>query len=137
MGSEPRRPGMGAGIERILKEGFGVPPTPALGRAEAVRRVREKLQEEGIRWERLDVSELTVGRNALVDMAGNRVPFPEGPAHETCYVVLIDPNASAQWGHPAWWAFVPSDGSGEVVLKPTDLPQNALGTVRFLMVDRR
>lgn len=137
MGSEARRPGMTAGIEEILKEGFGVPPTPAIGRLEAVRRVLAKLDADGLHWEQLDVSELPVSRNALVDMGGHRVRFPDGPAYDACVVVLVDPNAAAQWGHPAWWAFVPSDGSGEVILEPTDLPENALGTVRFLRVSRR
>jgi hypothetical protein len=137
MGSEARRPGLTAGIEAILKEGFGVPGTPAIGREEALRRVKARLEAEGLRWQRLDISELPVSRNALVDMAGRRVPFPPGVAYDTCHVVLVDPDMLAQWGHPAWWAFVPSDGSGNVMLESTELPEHALGNVRFFLAARR
>jgi hypothetical protein len=125
---------MRSGINEILEDGFGVPSTPTLGQQEAARRVMEKVKSEKVEIQSLDISELPIQRGSLFDMASEKVQFPHGEAYETCYVALVDPSADLQWGHPAWWAFVPSDGAGEVVLQRTDLPENVNGAWRFVRV---
>ena len=131
MASEPLRPGTAPGLAQIVKARFKVPVEPAIGRAEAARRVREKIAETDVRCERLELSDIPVRRGALFDMAGTRVCFPGGETYESCYVALIDPEADAQWAHPAFWAFVPAAGDGEVILQPTEFPEHALGAVRL------
>jgi hypothetical protein len=131
MASEALRPGTKPGLVDIVEERFNLPAEPAIGRAEAARRVRAKIDAEGVRCERLDISDGTVHRGQLFDMKGALVPFPEGEPYERCYVGLVDSFADAQWGHPAFWAFVPAAGDGEVVLRPTTLPEHALGAVRL------
>jgi hypothetical protein len=137
MGSEIRRPGMPSGLDAVVEEGFHVPVKPNIGRAEAEARVRSKIEADGMPCERLDLSELPVQRDSLFDMTGARVTFPKGAAYDTCYVALIDPSVEAQWGHPAHWAFVPVDGSGEVAIQPTNFPENAMGAVRLWNVPLR
>jgi hypothetical protein len=131
MASNVRHPGMPPGLEAVLERGFGVPVTPTIGRAGAAQRVREKLDAIKQPCERLDISEVPVPRGALFEMSGARVHFPEGTAYDTCYVALVDPDVAAQWGHPAFWAFVPVDGQAEVFLQPTEFPENASGSIRF------
>jgi hypothetical protein len=131
MASEPLRPGTAPGLVHIVEERFKVPANPAIGRVEAARLVRAKIEAKGTPCERLDLSDIPVRRGALFDMAGTRVPFPAGEPYERCYVALVDPRADAQWAHPALWAFVPAAGDGEVVLQSTELPEHALGAVRL------
>lgn len=131
MASDVLRPGLHPGLGEVLREGFGVPLTPAIGFHAAARRVREKIAADQIPCERLDISDVPVQRGALFDMSGVRVPFPAGPAYDICYVALVDPEPDAQWSHPACWAFVPVDGEGDVVVQPTDFPENAMGSVRL------
>ena len=131
MANEPRTPGIAPGLESIIKTQFKVPTDPAIGRTEAASRVRAKIEADEIACERLDVSDIPVHRGSLFDMAGTRVPFPEGEPYESCYVALVDPHADAQWAHPAFWAFVPAAGDGEVVVTSTDFPEHALGAVRL------
>lgn len=132
MASEPRSPGIEAGLDNSAKA-FRAPGLP-IGRAEAARRVREKIKADAIRCERLAISDEAVHRGLLINMARTRVPFPEGEPYESCYVALVDPCADAQWAHPAFWAFVPAAGDGSVVLMPTLLPEHALGAVRLRRV---
>ncbi|HSN99280.1 MAG TPA: hypothetical protein VLS89_13385 [Candidatus Nanopelagicales bacterium] len=134
MASDVRRPGLPPGLPGVIEQGFDVPVTPTIGIEQAARLVREKIAAERLRCERLDVSELPVQRGALFDMSGARVPFPEGAAYDTCYVALIDPQVDAQWGHPAYWAFVPVDGGAAVVIQSTEFPENAVGAVRLYPV---
>jgi hypothetical protein len=134
MGSEPRQPGGPAGIERVLRERFRVSPTPTIGRDEAARRILEKARQQNVRCERLDVSDQPVSRGSLFNAAGARVLFPEGDVFDRSYVALIDPEPTARWAHPAYWAFVPASGEGDVVLKDTDLPEHRTGPVRLLPV---
>jgi hypothetical protein len=131
MASEPRSPGTAPGLVEIVEKRFKLPANPVIGRAEAAGRVRAKIETEGVRCERLDLSDIPVRRGALFDMAGTRVPFPAGEPYESCYVALVDPRADAQWAHPAFWAFVPAAGDGEVVLQATEFPEHALGAVRL------
>jgi len=84
----------------------------------------------------LALSDQPVARGALFDASGARVLFPEGPAYDRCYVALIDPEpATVRWAHPAHWAFVPADGDGDVILRPTELPEHNTGPVRLLPED--
>jgi len=131
MASESRSPGTAPDIIDILETRFKVSAKPAIGRAEAARRVRSTIEAEGILCQRLDLSDIPVRRGALFDMAGTRVLFPAGESYESCYVALVDPHADAQWAHPAFWAFVPAAGDAEVVLQPTEFPEHALGAVRL------
>lgn len=131
MASEARSPGIGPGLDNIVKAQFKVPTDPAIGRAEAARLVRAKIEAERVACERLDLSDIPVRRGSLFDMAGTRVPFPDGDPYERCYVALVDPQADAQWAHPARWAFVPAAGDGEVVLTFTEFPEHARGAVRL------
>lgn len=131
MASEPRSPGIAPGLDSIIKAQFKLPTFPAIGRAEASLRIRLKIAADTIACERLDVSDIPVHRGALFDMAGTRVPFPDGEAYESCYVALVDPHADAQWAHDAFWAFVPAAGDGDVVLTFTEFPEHALGAVRL------
>lgn len=131
MASESLRPGTASGLVKIVKERFKVPADPAIDRAEAARRVRTEIEAKGVRCERLELSDIPVRRGALFDMAGTRVPFPAGELYESCYVALVDPRADAQWAHPAFWAFIPAEGEGEVVLQATEFPEHALGAVRL------
>jgi hypothetical protein len=116
---------------------FEVRPPP-IGREQAAERVRQKIAAEGLRCERLDLSDEPVDRRALFDMSGARVPFPfpEDPAYDRCYVALVDPDVGLGWAHEAHWAFVPADGEGEVVLQDTKLPEHMLGPVRLFPVRR-
>ena len=131
MASESLRPGTEPGLVRIVKERFNVPSEPTIGRAEAARRVRLKIEADRVPCERLDLSDIPVRRGSLFDMGGTRVAFPVGAPYESCYVALIDPRADAQWAHPAFWAFIPVAGDGEVVLQATQFPAHALGAVRL------
>jgi hypothetical protein len=131
MASEARSPGIAPGLDSIVREQFKLPTDPAIGRAEASSRVRVKIEAEKVACERLDLSDMPVRRGSLFDMAGTRVPFPDGDAYESCYVALVDPQVDAQWAHPAKWAFVPAAGDGEVVLAFTEYPEHALGAVRL------
>ena len=133
MESEPRRPGGPPGLAAVGDD-FGLRPPP-IGHARAVERVREKIAADGLRCERLSVSEDAVHRDALINAAGARVDFPEGDAYERCYVGLVDPDAEARWAHPAQWLFVPAQQQdGAVVLRATNLPAHPTGRVRFLPV---
>lgn len=132
MANEPVRPGVPGGLDAIITNTYGVPARPTLNREDAARRVREKVKTLGC--ERLDVSEEPVRRGALVDMSGARVSFPEGKTYDRCYVALVDPAMDAQWGHAAFWAFVPAAGDGDVILRPTQFPEHALGVVTMSRV---
>ncbi len=129
MVSKPLRPGTAPGFEAILADLFRV--RPSIGRVEAARLIRAKIDLDGLRCERLDVSDVPVQRGLLIDMAGTRVPFPEGEPYRSCYVALVDPSVDALWGHPALWAFIPESGDGDVVFQPTQFPEHALGAVRL------
>jgi hypothetical protein len=136
MARELRRPGSAPGIEAVLRDQFEVRTKATLGVAAAAERVRAKIAAERLTCERLDLSDDPVRRGALFDMSGARVPFPPGRAYDRCYVALIDPDTRLGWGHDAHWAFVPADGEGDVVVQDTDLPEHALGPVRFHPVPR-
>ncbi len=129
MASEPRTPGIAPGIENSIKA-FKAPDLP-INRVAAALLVRAKIEADEVACERLDVSDIPVHRGALFDMAGTRVPFPDGEAYESCYIALVDPHADAQWAHDAYWAFIPAAGDAEVILTPTELPEHALGAVRL------
>lgn len=131
MANKPLQPGTAPGLTKIVADRFKVPDEPAIGRVEAAKRIRAKIETSGILCERLELSDIPVRRGSLFDMAGTRVPFPEGESYESCYVALVDPCADAQWAHPAFWAFVPATDDTEVVLQPTELPEHALGAVRL------
>jgi hypothetical protein len=134
MASEAARSSPPSGVSAVVEEWFRVPTMPTILRRDAAQRVREKIEQDAVTCERLDLSEEPVHRRALVDMSGERVPFPPGQAYDRCYVALIDPDTRAQWGHRAFWAFVPADGVGAVVIQPTDFPEHALGAVRLFPV---
>ena len=136
MGSKGRRPGGPSGIVEMLKTEFHVPETPALGREEAARRIREFVSEGPAATALLTLSDQPVMRGALFDAAGVRVAFPEGRAYERCYVGLLDPSPSARWAHHAWWAFVPAGGEGPVSLRETELPENSSGAVRLFAMEQ-
>ena len=129
--SSARRPGGPSEAEAVLVREFGVPRHPAIGRDAAVQRVRERIVADNLRCERLDISDEVVPRDALFDMSGKRVEWPDGPAYDRCYVALIDPDAQLLWGHRAYWAFVPAGPEGEVVVRETDFPERAEGRVRL------
>lgn len=136
MGSEMRQVGIASGLEAILEVGFGVSARPTVRRDEALSILRHKIEQDGIAYQRLRMSELPVDRDALFDMTGKRVKFPESKQHDRCYVALLDSESAAPWGHPALWAFVPVDGKGDVVLAETEFPENAKGSIRFIEVRR-
>jgi hypothetical protein len=121
-------------MEAVLREQFEVPATPTMNRAAAAKRVRDKIAAEGLRCERLDLSDDAVPRGALFDMSGAPVPFPEGDEYGRCYVALIDPDTRLQWAHRAHWAFVPASGEGDIVVRETDFPEHAKGRVRLFPV---
>ena len=131
MASEPLRPGTEPGLLKIVEERFNVPAKPAIGRAEAAQRVRAKVEAEKVACERLDLSDIPVRRGSLFDMSGKCVLFPDGDPYERCYIALVDPQVDAQWAHPAYWAFVPAAGDGDVILRSTEFPEHALGAVRL------
>jgi hypothetical protein len=67
--------------------------------------------------ELLDAAPVPPTLETPFNASGARVPFPESPVDERCYVALIDPEpATTRWAHPAPWAFVPADGQGDVIL---------------------
>ena len=134
MESKPQAPGGPAGIDAVLRDVFLVPATPSIRREDAARRILARIGAEGMRCERLDLSDQPVRRGALFDASSTRVPFPKGEAFDHCYVALIDPEVMARWAHPAHWAFVPADGSEDIVLQPTQLPESSAGPVRLLPV---
>ncbi|HZF49663.1 MAG TPA: hypothetical protein VE093_13485 [Polyangiaceae bacterium] len=135
MANRPLRPGLGqSGFAAVLEVGFNVPTVPTILRAEAAERVRRKIEAERIPCQRLDLSNEPVSRGSLFDMTGVRVLFPEGDTFDVCYVALIDPNVASQWGHAAFWAFVPSNGQGDTALRSTNFPENAKGSVTFSQV---
>jgi len=136
MANEIRLPGLTSGVDRILEAGFGVSARPTVCRDEAFALVTQKIEREAIRCQRVCISELPVDRGTLFDMTGQRVSFPEGGGHDRCYVALLDSEPVAPWGHPAFWAFVPVDGRGDIVVSPTQFPANAKGSVRFIEVLR-
>jgi hypothetical protein len=129
MARETRHPGVHAGLPSV-ELAFDVGPAP-IGREGAARLVRERIAADGLRCERLDLSDETVRRGTLFDMSGARVLFPKGKPYDRCYVALIDPDVAARWTHPAYWAFVPADGSDIVVIQPTERPEHASGQVRL------
>ncbi len=129
MESEARRPGIAPGLDNSIKA-FKAPDLP-IGRDAATSRVWEKITSDKLACERLYLSDITVHRGSLFDMEGTRVLFPEGAPYDSCYVALVDPRADAQWAHPAWWAFVPAAGDGEIILMSTEFPEHALGAVRL------
>lgn len=125
------KPGAPGGISQILTDAFGVSETPTLGRAEVARRIEQALRDRELAYEKLYISDAPVHRGALFDAAGKRVPFPSQRAYDRCFVALVDPDENARWSHPAYWAFVPADGSGEVELRDTSLPEHDKGPVRL------
>ena len=133
MASKTLRPGGPSGIENILREEFGVPAVPTIGRQAALELVRQLIQNQGMRCEWLALSDQPVARGALFDASGSRVPFPDGAAYERCYVALIDPEpATVRWAHPAHWAFIPVEEGGHLSLRETTLPEHEGGLVRLL-----
>lgn len=120
----------------MLEVGFGVSAKPTIRREEAMRLVQERIERDQMHCQRVCISELPVDRDALFDMTGQRVQFPEGKEHDRCYVALLDSEVAAPWGHPAFWAFVPVDGQGDIVVLPTQFPENAKGSIRFIEVTR-
>lgn len=131
MEREARKPGGPAGVSRLLRDVFGVSPTPSIGRRDAADRAIAAARAQGVPFVRVDVSDQPVMRGALFDAAGARVSFPEGAAFDRCYVVLLDPEPAARWAHEAHWAFVPADGEGDAALVPTSLPEATGGPVRL------
>lgn len=119
----------------MISEAFGEPPKPTLTREEVRARVEDVLGERGIEHDRIDISDIPVRRNALSDAAGRRVRFPAGAPYDRCFVALVDLEASARWGHLAFWAFVPADGDGPVELRETSLPEHPRGSVRLYSVE--
>jgi hypothetical protein len=132
MESKTRTPGGPTGTEAVLQEEFGVPARPTMSRADAARLISTKIRSENIRCEAFEVSDQPVTRGALFDARGVRVTFPEGSSFDYCYVALVNPDVSARWGHPAHWAFVPVEGENEIVLQPTNSPEQQAGPVRLL-----
>jgi hypothetical protein len=132
--SDSQRPGGPPDLLTLLEDVFAVPRRPSVGRDEATRRVREAVKGKGLAGERVFLSDQLVRRGALFDASGARVPFPDGDAYEHCFVALVDPSPEARWGHPAFFAFVPAEGSAETVLRPTSLPEHAGSSVRLLPV---
>jgi hypothetical protein len=130
--SDPEHP---SAIEAVLTQEFGEPVTPTLTRAEVLERIKHLLAERAIPYQRIDISDVPVHRNALSDAAGRRVRFPEGRAYSRCFVALIDPDTDARWAHPAWWAFVPADGRAPVEVRETRLPEHPRGAVRLYAVE--
>lgn len=129
------RPGVRGGLEAVVKEAFGEPTRPSLTRAEVVDLVRAKLRSSGIRFDRILISDATVRPRALFDAAGQRVAFPEGELYRRCFVALVDVDSAAKWAHPAYYAFVPAAGDGEVEFVRTDLPPHHAGPVRLIPVE--
>ena len=127
-------PGAPSGLDAMIVEGFGERPKPTLTRAEVLARVEQALTARGIQCERIEVSDAPVRRNALSDASGRRVPFPPEAVYDRCFVALVDPDTRARWAHPAFWAFVPADGSGAVELRETSLPEHPRGSVRLYSV---
>jgi len=136
MGNEMRQPGLSSGIDAILEFGFGVSARPTVRRDEAIRLLLQKIERDQINCQRLCMSELPVDRDTLFDMTGRRVQFPDSTNHDRCYVALLDSEIAAPWGHPALWAFVPVDGKDGIVVSPTEFPENAKGSIRFIEVPR-
>ncbi|HEY0097294.1 MAG TPA: hypothetical protein VGB96_23410 [Archangium sp.] len=132
MANEPLRPGGRPGIVATLEHDFHVPAVPSIGREEAIKRIREEAGTRALPEVVLALSDQPVARGALFDAAGVRVAFPEGGVYDRCYVALLDPSPMMRWAHPAWWAFVPVDGEGPVMLRDTKLPENPSGPVRLL-----
>lgn len=132
MGSKMRQVGIASGLDAILDAGFGVSAKPTVRRDEALTILKHKIKLEGIACQRLRISELPVDRDTLFDMTGKRVQFPESKQHDRCYVALLDSERVAPWGHPALWAFVPVDGKDDIRILPTEFPENAKGSIRFI-----
>lgn len=137
MASEPVQPGTSSGLQAILEQRFKVSTMPSIRREEAAQRVRKKIEEDDLPCECLDISERPVRRRALVDLAGARVRFPEGEAYDRSYVGFIDPDVELQWGHPAYWVFIPARGDAPAVVHPTEFPEHSSISVRFVPVPRR
>jgi hypothetical protein len=127
----PLRPGARSGISHILTEAFGVSERPTLDRAEVARHIEQALHERELTYQKLYISDAPVHRGALFDAAGKRVPFPPQRAYDRCFVALVDPDQNARWSHPAYWAFVPADGGGEIEIRDTSLPEHDKGPVRL------
>jgi hypothetical protein len=116
----------------MISDVFDVPRTPTLTRAEVIERVEAAVRKAGIAFERIDVSDVPVRRNALSDAAGRRVQFPPEAIYDRCFVALVDLDTSARWAHRAFWAFVPADDdTGPVALRETSLPEHPRGSVRL------
>jgi len=135
MASKPLRPGGPPGIVQTLEQDFHVPGVPSIGRHEALKRIIEAANSRQLPTTALALSDQPVARGALFNAAGSRVPFPEGPAYERCYVALLDPSPKTRWAHPAWWLFVPVAGDEPVQLRETQLPESQSGSVRLLPVE--
>ena len=124
----------GSDIEAMLLNSFHLPPAqlrmPLRGEVAAAVRRHPNCPTGAM----LLVSDGIVRRDTLVDMVGQRVKFPDGPAFDRCLVVLVDPTPTAAWAHPAWWAFVPTSLEG-IELRSTDLPEHPKGSVRLLLCD--
>lgn len=127
----PLRPGGPAGVRAIHEQRFRVPLEPTRSPEDVLRRIREKLSAEQIQFERMDLSDMPVRRGSLFNAVGERVAFPDGEPYRRCFVALIDPAPLARWAHRAYWAFVPAEGPGEVILVPTDWPEHSRGPVRL------
>ncbi|HRI63703.1 MAG TPA: hypothetical protein PK156_05680 [Polyangium sp.] len=105
-------------------------------RDEAITRVQQKVATDKLTCQRLCISEMPVDRDTLFDMTGRRVPFPETAPYDRCYVALLDSEIVAPWGHPALWAFIPVDAQSDILFVPTQFPENAKGSIRFVEVPR-
>lgn len=137
MESKALRPHGSIGVEAVLPEQFKVPARPTIGFEAAALLIRDHIAREGLRCERLELSERPARRGALRDMSGARVPFPAGKQYDRCYVALVNPDVEAQWGHPAHFAFVPAEGNSVVVLQVTQFPEHPKGSVRLFEVPPR
>ncbi len=129
--NDSRSPGARSGLDAMIVEAFGEQPKPTLTRAEVMARVEQALMERNVTYDRIDISDVPIRRNALSDAAGRRVRFPEGDAYDRCFVALVDLNSNALWAHPALWAFVPADDREPVELRETSLPEHPRGSVRL------
>ena len=133
MADNPKRPGLRSGIEGTLEEGFGVTLKPTESDRAAIEAIREKARSSGIECEALWLSDAPVRRGALFNADGQRVEFPQTSdrRYDRCLVALVDPDRMARWGHGAWFAFYPADGSGPVELVASDVPAHGMGGVRL------
>src|ERR1035438_4186821 len=104
MASSRRQPTV-TGVANMLKDHFHVSELPTISRAEAARRVHERLRRQ-TPLPRPQPPDQPVSRGALVDASGRRVEFPPGTGYDRCFVALADATPpETRWAHPALWVF--------------------------------